>query len=136
VNAVVGGGIFVLPAAVAGQLGAAGPLAYVVCGVALLLVTFSFAIAGSRVSRTFGTYVYVEAAFASFPGYLAGVLAWLSGALASAWRSGHSREHHQRGIVRDGLRRRGRAGERRAAAAVVFILATRARGVRGLGMDR
>ena len=84
VNAVVGGGIFVLPAAVAGELGAAGPLAYVVCGVALLLVTLSFAIAGVRVSRTGGAYVYIEAAFGAFPGYLAGVLAWLSGALASA----------------------------------------------------
>ena len=73
-----------LPAAVAGELGAAGPLAYVVCGVALLLVTVSFAIAGSRVSRTGGAYVYIEAAFGPFLGYLAGVLAWLSGALASA----------------------------------------------------
>jgi amino acid transporter len=74
----------VLPAAVAGELGAAGPLAYLVCGVALLLVTVSFAIAGSRVSRTGGAYAYVEAAFGPFLGYLAGVLAWLSGALASA----------------------------------------------------
>jgi len=74
----------VLPAAVAGELGAAGPLAYVVCGVALLLVTVSFAIAGSRVSRTGGAYAYIEAAFGPFLGYVAGVLAWLSGALASA----------------------------------------------------
>jgi basic amino acid/polyamine antiporter, APA family len=74
----------VLPAAVAGELGAAGPLAYVVCGVALLLVTVSFAIAGSRVSRTGGAYAYIDAAFGPFPGYVAGVLAWLSGALASA----------------------------------------------------
>ena len=84
VNAVVGGGIFVLPAVVAAELGAAGALAYVVCGVALLLVTISFAIAGSRVSRSGGAYAYVEAAFGPFPGYLAGVLVWLSGALASA----------------------------------------------------
>lgn len=84
VNVVVGGGIFVLPAAVAGELGAAGPLAYVACGVALLLVTLSFAIAGSQVSRTGGAYAYIEAAFGPFPGYLAGVLAWLSGVLASA----------------------------------------------------
>lgn len=80
----IGGGIFVLPAAVAAELGAAGPLAYVACGVALLLVTVSFAIAGSRVSRTGGAYVYIEAAFGPFLGYLAGVLAWLSGTLASA----------------------------------------------------
>ena len=84
VNVVIGGGIFVLPAAVAGELGSAGVLAYVVCGVAMVLVTVSFAIAGSRVSRTGGVYVYVETAFGSFVGYLAGILAWLSGALASA----------------------------------------------------
>ena len=84
VNVVVGGGIFVLPAAVARELGSAGVLAYVVCGLAMVLVTVSFAIAGSRVSRTGGAYVYVETAFGSFVGYLAGVLAWLSGALASA----------------------------------------------------
>jgi APA family basic amino acid/polyamine antiporter len=84
VNVVVGGGIFVLPAAVARELGSAGVLAYLVCGVAMVLVTVSFAIAGSRVSRTGGAYAYVESAFGSFAGYLAGVLAWLSGALASA----------------------------------------------------
>jgi APA family basic amino acid/polyamine antiporter len=84
VNVVVGGGIFVLPAAVGRELGSAGVLAYVVCGAAMILVTISFAIAGSRVSRTGGAYVYVETAFGSFVGFLAGVLAWLSGALASA----------------------------------------------------
>lgn len=84
INVVVGGGIFVLPAAVAVELGPAGPIAYLVCGVALLLVTVAFAIAGARVSRTGGAYVYIEEAFGSFPGYIAGVLAWLSGALASA----------------------------------------------------
>ena len=84
VNAVVGGGIFVLPAAVAVELGSAGVLAYVVCGVAMLLVTVSFAIAGTRVSKTGGTYVYVETAFGPFVGFMAGVLTWLSGALASA----------------------------------------------------
>jgi APA family basic amino acid/polyamine antiporter len=84
VNVVVGGGIFVLPAAVARQLGPAGVLAYIVCGLAMVLVTVSFAIAGSRVSRTGGTYMYVEGAFGPFLGYLAGVLTWLSGALASA----------------------------------------------------
>lgn len=84
VNVVVGGGIFVLPAAVAGEVGAAGVLAYVICGGALLLVTCSFAIVGARVTRTGGAYAYVEAAFGPFVGYLAGVLTWLSGALASA----------------------------------------------------
>ncbi len=84
VNVVVGGGIFVLPAVVAGEVGAAGVLAYVICGSALLLVACSFGIVGARVTRTGGAYAYVEAAFGPFVGYLAGVLTWLSGALASA----------------------------------------------------
>jgi amino acid transporter len=83
-NIVVGGGIFVLPSAVAGEVGEAGVLAYVICGTALLLVTCSFAIVGARITHTGGAYAYVEAAFGPFVGYLAGVLTWLSGALASA----------------------------------------------------
>lgn len=84
VNVVVGGGIFVLPAAVAGEVGRAGVLAYAICGSAMLLVACSFAIAGARVSHTGGAYAYVEAAFGPFVGYLAGVLTWIAGALAGA----------------------------------------------------
>ena len=46
----VGAGIFVLPAAVSAQLGAAAPAAYLVCAVAMALIVTSFALAGSRVS--------------------------------------------------------------------------------------
>ena len=42
-NITVGAGIFVLPAHAAGQLGAAAPLAYVVCAVATALVALCFA---------------------------------------------------------------------------------------------
>jgi APA family basic amino acid/polyamine antiporter len=77
VNVTVGAGIFVLPAAVAAGLGAAAPLAYVVCAAAMALVVTSFALAGSRVSLTGGIYAYVEVAFGPFVGFLAGVLQWL-----------------------------------------------------------
>ncbi|HEY4969487.1 MAG TPA: hypothetical protein VII35_06245, partial [Steroidobacteraceae bacterium] len=50
VNITVGGGIFRLPAAAAGALGAAAPVAYVVCAVAMGLIVLCFAEAGSRVS--------------------------------------------------------------------------------------
>jgi amino acid transporter len=76
-NVTIGGGIFVLPAIVAGDLGAAAPIAYVVCAVAMGLIVVCFAEAGSRVSLTGGPYAYVEVAFGPFVGFLAGVLLWL-----------------------------------------------------------
>jgi len=77
VNVTVGAGIFVLPAAVAMNLGAAAPAAYLVCAVAMALIVTSFALAGSRVSVTGGIYAYVEVAFGPFVGVLAGVVQWL-----------------------------------------------------------
>ena len=84
VNATIGAGIFVLPAVVAGGLGAAAPIAFVICALAMALVVTSFAIAGSRVSLTGGLYAYVEVAFGSYVGFLAGVLLWLTNVLAVA----------------------------------------------------
>ncbi len=90
VNVTVGAGIFVLPAAVAAGLGAAAPLAYLVCAASMALIVTSFALAGSRVSLTGGIYAYVEVAFGPFVGFLAGVLQWLmlwltAGGLLSAF---------------------------------------------------
>lgn len=82
VNATIGAGIFALPAAVALQLGAASPLAYVICAVAMCLFVTCFAMAGSRVSLTGGLYAYVEAAFGRYVGFLAGVLYFLTAILA------------------------------------------------------
>lgn len=82
VNITVGGGIFRLPAFVAGQLGSSAPLAYVVCAVAMGLIVLCFAEAGSRVALTGGPYAYVEVAFGPFAGFLSGVLLWAVGTLA------------------------------------------------------
>ena len=60
VNVTIGGGIFRLPASVAGILGTAAPLAYLVCAVAMGLIVLCFAEAGSRVSLTGGLYAYIE----------------------------------------------------------------------------
>jgi len=84
VNATVGAGIFVLPGAVGASLGAAAPLAYVLCALTMGLIVASFAIAGSRVSTTGGPYAYVEAAFGPYVAFLGGVLLWLSCVLAAA----------------------------------------------------
>ena len=90
VNVTVGAGIFVLPAAVAAGLGAAAPLAYLVCAGAMALIVTSIALAGSRVSLTGGIYAYVEVAFGPYVGFQAGVLQWLmlwltAGGLLSAF---------------------------------------------------
>jgi len=84
VNLIVAASIFVLPAAVAADLGAAAIVAYVVCAVALGLVMLCLAEAGSRVSLTGGTYAYVEIAFGPFVGFLAGVLFWFGSQVISS----------------------------------------------------
>ena len=84
VNVTVGGGIFRLPADMAGMLGAAAPTAYLVCALAMGLIVLCFADAGSRVSLTGGPYAYVEVAFGPFVGFLAGTLLWMLGTFAMA----------------------------------------------------
>jgi amino acid transporter len=83
-NTTVGGGIFRLPAAVSGMIGAAAPLVYLVCAVTMGLIVLCFAEAGSRVSRTGGPYSYVAVAFGPYAGFMAGVLLWLLGTTAVA----------------------------------------------------
>ena len=83
-NITVGAAIFVLPAHMAQRLGAAAPLAYVVCMLATALVALCIAEAGSRVPRSGGPYAYVETALGPFVGYLCGVLLWLGITLAMA----------------------------------------------------
>ncbi len=84
VNLIIGGGIFRIPSdpAVAGLLGAAAPLAYLMCAVAMGFVVLCMAEAGSRVSLTGGPYMYVETAFGPYAGFLVGVLIWMIGATA------------------------------------------------------
>ncbi|HVG85256.1 MAG TPA: amino acid permease [Vicinamibacterales bacterium] len=84
INITIGGGIFRLPALVAASLGAAAPLAYLVCAVAMGLIVLCIADAGSRVSLTGGPYAYVGTAFGPYAGFLSGVLLWITGIFATA----------------------------------------------------
>ena len=84
VNVTIGGGIFRLPSGAAATLGAAAPLAYIVCAASMALVVLCFAEAGSRVSMTGGPYAYVETAFGPFVGFLSGMLLWVGITLALA----------------------------------------------------
>ena len=74
INTSIGAGIFALPATVAQLLGAAGPLAYLAAGAAVLLITSCFAELGSRFEATGGPYVYARAAFGGLAGF---EVAWL-----------------------------------------------------------
>ena len=84
VNMTIGGGIFRLPADVAGSLGAAAPVAYLVCAVAMGLIVLCIADAGSRVSVTGGPYAYVATAFGSYAGFISGLLLWMLSTFANA----------------------------------------------------
>lgn len=84
INITIGGGIFRLPANVAGSLGAAAPIAYIVCALAMGLIVLCIADAGSRVSLTGGPYAYVGTAFGPYAGFLSGVLLWMLGTFATA----------------------------------------------------
>src|SRR5881409_3083942 len=86
VNITIGGGIFRAPGAmeVTGRLGAAAPLAYVACAIAMGLVVLCIAEAGRRVASTGGPYAYVELAFGGFAGFGIGWLVWVTGTIATA----------------------------------------------------
>jgi APA family basic amino acid/polyamine antiporter len=84
VNITIGGGIFRLPANVAGSLGAAAPVAYLVCALVMGLIVLCIADAGSRVSLTGGPYAYVGTAFGPYAGFISGLLLWMLGTFACA----------------------------------------------------
>ena len=83
-NAVVGSGIFVIPATLAHDIGSAAPLAYLACTLTMGAVSLCFAAAGSRVPVSGGPYGYAEAAFGPLVGFVIGMLLWLSSVLAAA----------------------------------------------------
>jgi len=69
---------------VTGRLGAAAPLAYLVCAIAMTLVVMCFAEAGSRVALTGGPYAYVERAFGGFAAFVVGWMLWVTATIAMA----------------------------------------------------
>lgn len=89
INIIVGSGIFVLPALLAGRMGPSAPIAFLAGAVAIVPIALCFAAIGSRIAATGGPYSYVAASFGAFPGFIAGALMWIcniasSGAVASA----------------------------------------------------
>jgi amino acid transporter len=84
INVTIASSIFIMPASVAAGLGAAAPVAYLVCAALMALIALCFAAAGSRVSLTGGLYAYIEVAFGGYAGYLGGFLYWATACLSVA----------------------------------------------------
>jgi amino acid transporter len=78
INGIIGAGIFGLPARVHALLGPWGLAAVVACAVIIGLVILCFAEVASRFSQTGGPYVYAEAAFGPFAGFLTGWMLWVA----------------------------------------------------------
>ena len=84
INVTIASSIFLMPATAAAGLGAAAPIAYLVCATLMTLIALCFAAAGSRVSLTGGLYAYIEIAFGGFAGFLGGFLYSLTACLSVA----------------------------------------------------
>ena len=76
VNLTIGAGIFVLPAIVAENLGPASFIAYILCGLLVVLIMLCYAEAGSKITTSGGSYAYVEKAFGPLAGFLINTLFW------------------------------------------------------------
>ncbi|HKI46391.1 MAG TPA: APC family permease [Balneolales bacterium] len=75
-NYIVGAGIFVLPATVAGILGPSSLAAYLFCALLITLIMLCFAEVGSKITSTGGVFVYTEAAFGPVAGFIISSLLW------------------------------------------------------------
>lgn len=83
-NGIVGAGIFGLPGLVAGILGPAALLGYLLCTVILALVALCLAESGSRVTEAGGTYAYARVAFGPVVAGIVGTMTWITNVAGSA----------------------------------------------------
>ena len=85
INNTIGSGIYALPAIVSIQMGAAGILGYLFCGIMMVTIMLCYTEVGSKISSTGGSYIYVEAAFGPFAGFIVNWLFFFGwGVLGSA----------------------------------------------------
>jgi APA family basic amino acid/polyamine antiporter len=84
INQVIGGAIFLLPSQVAAQIGAWGPIGFVLMGLASMSVALCFAEVGSRFEGTGGPYLYTRAAFGRFVAFEVGWMQWFTRASSQA----------------------------------------------------
>ncbi len=84
INIVIGGGIFLVPAQAARDVGPWAPLVYLFLGFTGLIVGLCFAEVGSRFVGTGGPYLYTRVAFGRFAAFEVGWMAWFTRAAAQA----------------------------------------------------
>jgi amino acid transporter len=87
INAIIGAGIFGLPAKIFGLIGNFSVIAFLVCAVFASLIVICFAEVGSRFSDTGGPYLYAREAFGPVVGFQAGWLMYLARVSAFAANS-------------------------------------------------
>lgn len=78
INAVVGGGIFLLPGQLAEEAGALSVLAFLVAGVLVMLVGLAYSEVGTMFSRTGGPVVYAQEAMGRTVGFSVGWMTWMT----------------------------------------------------------
>jgi basic amino acid/polyamine antiporter, APA family len=78
INAVIGAGIFGLPAKVYSLIGSYSLIAFVVCALVVTLIILCFSEVGSRFDQTGGPYLYARKAFGPTVAFEVGWLIWLA----------------------------------------------------------
>jgi amino acid transporter len=134
VNLAVGAGVFALPADVAGLLGPAAVIPYILCGVTITCVLLCCAELGSRTTRSGGVVAYTEDAF----GPLAGFLVWALYAIGCCALGSAAIIHVLMDAVASGVPQLRDGLPRIAAFAILFagFAAVNVRGVRyGTGLS-
>jgi amino acid transporter len=84
INAVIGAGIFGLPAKAFALIGSYSLIAFFACALVVLLIILCFAEVGSRFDETGGPYTYARAAFGPSVAFEVGWLSWLARVTAFA----------------------------------------------------
>ena len=85
VNQVIGSGVFLLPAALAANLGGFSWIAVGLVGGLAMLIALNFAEAASRFDGTGGAYLYTRAAFGRFISFEVGWMLWAT--RTTSWAS-------------------------------------------------
>lgn len=78
INAIIGAGIFGLPAKAFALIGSYSLIAFVVCALVVALIILCFAEVGSRFDATGGPYLYAREAFGPTVAFEVGWLIWLA----------------------------------------------------------
>jgi len=84
VGNMVGSGVFLLPAALAGEAGPASILALVFTGIGAMLLALVFANLGRAYPRTGGPYAYARRAFGDFVGFQTAWAYWIAAWVGNA----------------------------------------------------